>query len=71
MSLGIMLIMSILAQVATVSFRNEPKVIVSCFPGTPVYIEAVFTDNTVYTLIVDCDFFGLTPLYSSPSPSVE
>ncbi|TGZ77413.1 hypothetical protein EX30DRAFT_199508 [Ascodesmis nigricans] len=58
------------AQVATVCFKNEPRVFATCSPGATVYIT--FThEGKLHELVVDCDFFGLTPLYCSSDPTEE
>lgn len=51
-------------QVATVVFHLEPEIFVGCMPGTAVDIEFQ-TGEAVYPVTVDCDFLGMTTLYSS------
>ena len=58
-------------KVATVCFHNEPEPFSECDPSTnvTVYFDHV---GTRHELTVDCDFFGMTPLYCSPEqPVVE
>lgn len=57
-------------QVATVCFKHEPDFIAKCTPG--VSVEMKYSDGkTESRLVVDCEFFGLTPLYTAPEPIVE
>lgn len=57
-------------QVATVSFSNEPEVFVACTSDRPVYLN-YHHNGLEDQLVVDCDFFGLTTLYSALEPTVE
>jgi len=59
------------SQVATVCFRCEPEDLSSCTAGRPASIAFNHGEITCQ-LTIDCDFFGMTPLYSSPEqPVVE
>lgn len=49
-------------QVGTVCFDREPEVLERCRTGCEVYVTWHRGDRT-YRLVVDCDFFGMTPLY--------
>ena len=51
-------------QVATVIFGDEPLCLVACKPGNPVDLKLPINGST-YNTIVDCGFYGMTPLHSS------
>ena len=68
--LALSLVRDINSQVSTVCFRSEPDLFSKCAPHKEIHID--FDHNgTVHELVVDCDFFGITPLYSSEKPTVE
>ena len=55
--------------VATVSLtEGEPAALLRCTPGNKIYLPY---RETVVGLVVDCDFLGMTPLYSAEEPIVE
>ena len=55
--------------IATVTLtKGEPPDLLSCTPGNRIYLEF---PGTVFGLVVDCDFLGMTPLYSAEEPTVE
>lgn len=57
-------------QVATVCFRHEPAFFAECTPGNTRELS-YSSHGAESQLVVDCDFFGLTPLYTAPEPIVE
>lgn len=59
------------AQVATVTFLRgrEPAQFSGCRPGHEIY--ALRLDGVGGNLVVDCDFYGITPLYSAKVPTVD
>lgn len=57
-------------QIATVTFEgNEPEDFQRCQPGKKVYDLDI--NGIESELVLDCDFLGMTPLYSDQSPQVE
>jgi hypothetical protein len=58
------------SQVATICFDSEPDFFSVCTSDAPMHLNFRHHE-TDYQLVVDCDFFGLTPLYSSEEPTVE
>jgi hypothetical protein len=66
-------------RVATVAFHQEPNEFKECKPGKPCYLQDPDRDikrtfrlsSIMSTIIVDCDFDGMTPLYISPCTSVQ
>lgn len=52
-------------QVATVVFYEQPECLEECIPGNVVEI-CLHIDDVAYHVKCDSDFFGLTPLYTSP-----
>lgn len=58
------------SQVSTVCFKSEPDLFLECAPHKEIYV-AFDHHGTKHQLVIDCDFFGLTPLYSSEKPGVE
>ncbi|KAF8245681.1 TPR-like protein [Wilcoxina mikolae CBS 423.85] len=55
--------------VATVTFRREPHLFEACRPGFAVYF--MLPDDLAESsdeIAVDCDFYGITPLYNPPIP---
>ncbi|KAA8908942.1 hypothetical protein FN846DRAFT_944125 [Sphaerosporella brunnea] len=57
-------------QTATVTFERdtEPPLFAQCVSGRRVEIEL---DGVGEDLVVDCDFLGMTPLYSDDDPKVD
>jgi len=54
---------------ATITLTDdEPATLSRCSPGTRIYLPY---PGTVVGLVVDCDFLGITPLYSAEKPIVE
>jgi len=55
--------------VATVTFGREPLLFAQCRPGLAVYFTLpVELAESSDDIAVDCDFFGITPLYYPPIP---
>lgn len=53
---------------ATVTLTNgEPLALSTCTPGKTIYLACPLATE----LKVDCDFLGMTPLYSAENPTVE
>lgn len=57
-------------QTATVCFEREPDPISSCARCRKITVPYPYQGKT-HDLVVDCDFYGLTPLFSSEKPTVE
>jgi len=56
-------------QTATVTFKSgDPPQSLNCKPGSKASLEL---DGIGGDLSVDCDFFGITPLYCGENPTVE
>ncbi|KAI5855156.1 hypothetical protein BZA05DRAFT_349757, partial [Tricharina praecox] len=54
--------------IATITLtEGEPPTFSECSPGTRIYLSY---PETVAGLVVDCDFLGITPLYSAQMPVV-
>lgn len=51
------------SQVAIVAFYEEPFCVMKCAPGNIIVIE-LKVKGDVHHAKVDCDFLGMTPLYS-------
>jgi len=47
---------------------GEPAALSKCAPGNDVDLPYPGTEDG---LLADCDFFGITPLYSAEEPTVE
>lgn len=63
-------------QIATVTFnRSDPELFPECKPGRPYYWKPdTLSEDFKWPedgLTVDCDFYGMTPLYSAVDPVVE
>jgi len=55
--------------VATLTLtQGEPAALSKCSPGNRAYLPYL---GKLVGLVVDCDFFGITPLYSAQKPLVE
>jgi len=55
--------------IATVTLtKGEPPDLLRCTAGNRIYLKF---PGTVFGLVVDCDFLGMTPLYSAEEPTVE
>ena len=55
--------------IATVTLtKGEPTALLGCTRGTKIYLDY---PGTVLGLVVDCEFLGMTPLYSAEEPEVE
>jgi hypothetical protein len=57
-------------QTATVTFLFIPQELTKCNPGSKIEVQAEIGGVKV-VIVIDCDFWGFTPLYSCPAPSVE
>jgi hypothetical protein len=56
-------------QIATVTFtRREPSPFSECKPDERLYL---LNDEMKCRIIIDCEFQGVTPLYSAKEPTVE
>lgn len=59
-------------QIATVTFLDEPSVIRECRPQRNVRLpmppELVSSEDDSTVMTVDCDFYGITPLYHPVHP---
>jgi hypothetical protein len=56
-------------QIATVTFRRtEPSPFSECKTNERLYLQ---NERMQSRIIVDCDFQGITPLYSAKEPTVE
>jgi hypothetical protein len=56
-------------QIATVTFtRREPSLFSDCVPGNSIFLCYSEMNASVE---VDCEFRGITPLYSAEEPTVE
>jgi len=60
-------------QVATATFIEEPSQFANCTPNHSRMLSLEIAGMVPAPIIVDIDFYGITPLYSSPShqPTVE
>jgi hypothetical protein len=56
--------------VATVTFRQEPSIFAQCRPRShlPFQLPADLAMPRESNIIIDCDFYGITPLYSPLKP---
>ncbi|KAF8534452.1 hypothetical protein BDD12DRAFT_895849 [Trichophaea hybrida] len=55
--------------VATVTFRQEPLIFTQCRPHRIMHFELptqLVGPRETGTILVDCDFYGITPLYHPP-----
>jgi hypothetical protein len=58
-------------QVATVTFCSVPSIFALCAPGRGQEARVKIGETEAIDISVDCDFWGLTPLYTAQVPSVE
>jgi hypothetical protein len=60
--------------VATVTFRHIPSAFAHCQPRRVVYFDLppeLSAEENGVTVTVDCDFYGITPLYQPTQPEFE
>jgi len=57
-------------QVATATFRYTPRVFAGSGSGRSTGVRAKFGDIEA-EIVIDCNFLGITPLFTSSEPSVE
>jgi hypothetical protein len=60
--------------VATVTFRHVPWAFARCQPRRMVYFDLppeLSAEESGVTVTVDCDFYGITPLYQPAQPEFE
>ncbi|KAF8535728.1 hypothetical protein BDD12DRAFT_750928 [Trichophaea hybrida] len=55
-------------QISTVTFPREPPHFTECKPGQKISLNV---EGICDQLVFDCDFFGMTPLYSATEPTVD
>ncbi|KAF8541865.1 hypothetical protein BDD12DRAFT_730767 [Trichophaea hybrida] len=58
-------------QVATVTFCSVPLRFALCAPGRGQEARVKIGETEAIDISVDCDFWGLTPLYTAQVPSVD